>query len=284
MERLRLQLVGPEDGAFRQYIPGNLRPLVGREDTVCVGAAYGAAACGAALAQRTGGMDTTCGTFSSTPPPGCAAWGPICSGDCWGSCGPGGPGRSGPSTPRGCWRAGGRPWASWSGRGFPRRSRCPRLLHPAGGHPGCQDHPAAGAGGMQRPGGPGGGAGPVPGPAGDRGSARLRRHGGAGPPLGGPVQLLHGGRRPVRLGSSWTAGGRGVHLACLYVLPEFRSGRTAGALIARSLRAARALLPPETEVWASAIDRGAYSLCDKLLRPGGPAAVKETELCAVYTF
>ena len=52
MERLRLQLVGPEDGAFRQYIPGNLRPLVGREDTVCVGAAYGAAACGAALAQR----------------------------------------------------------------------------------------------------------------------------------------------------------------------------------------------------------------------------------------
>ena len=29
--------------------------------------------------------------------------------------------------------------------------------------------------------------------------------------------------------------GEGCHLACLYVLPEFRSGRTAAALIARSL-------------------------------------------------
>ena len=67
------------------------------------------------------------------------------------------------------------------------------------------------------------------------------------------------------------------------MLPEFRGGRTAAALIARTIRAARALLPPETEVWASAIDRGAYSLCDKLLRPGD-RAVKETELCAVYTF
>ena len=52
MERLTLWLVGPEPGAFSQYIPGNFRALLGREDTVCVGAVYGAAACGAALAQQ----------------------------------------------------------------------------------------------------------------------------------------------------------------------------------------------------------------------------------------
>ena len=41
--------------------------------------------------------------------------------------------------------------------------------------------------------------------------------------------------------------------------------------------------PAETEVWASAIDRNAFSLCEKLMRRGD-LAVKETELCAVYTF
>ena len=52
MERLSLRLVGPGDRAFQQYIPGNLRSLLGRDDTVCVGAVYEAASCGAALAQR----------------------------------------------------------------------------------------------------------------------------------------------------------------------------------------------------------------------------------------
>ena len=42
-------------------------------------------------------------------------------------------------------------------------------------------------------------------------------------------------------------------------------------------------LPPETEVWASAIDRNAFSLCDKLLLRGN-RAVKETELCSIYRF
>ena len=51
MERLGLWLVGPEDRAFAQYVPGNLRPLLGREDTVCVGAVYEGMACGAALAE-----------------------------------------------------------------------------------------------------------------------------------------------------------------------------------------------------------------------------------------
>lgn len=41
--------------------------------------------------------------------------------------------------------------------------------------------------------------------------------------------------------------------------------------------------PAETKVWASAIDRNAFSLCEKLMRRGD-LAVKETELCAVYTF
>ena len=77
--------------------------------------------------------------------------------------------------------------------------------------------------------------------------------------------------------------GEGCHVAGLYVLPEHRGGWTAAALIARSIRAARQLLPPETQVWASAIDRNAFSLCDKLLRLGDRAA-KETELYSVYRF
>ena len=77
--------------------------------------------------------------------------------------------------------------------------------------------------------------------------------------------------------------GEGCHLAGLYVLPAFRGGWTAAALITRSIRAAKAILPPETEVWASAIDRNAFSLCDKLLRLGD-RAVKETEFRSVYTF
>ena len=35
MEQLHLRLVGPEDGAFAQYVPGNLRPLLGRDGVVC---------------------------------------------------------------------------------------------------------------------------------------------------------------------------------------------------------------------------------------------------------
>ena len=77
--------------------------------------------------------------------------------------------------------------------------------------------------------------------------------------------------------------GEGCHLAGLYVLPAFRGGRTAAALLAQSIRTAKAILPPETEVWASAIDRNAFSLCDKLLLRGN-RAVKETELCSIYRF
>ena len=77
--------------------------------------------------------------------------------------------------------------------------------------------------------------------------------------------------------------GEGCHVAGLYVLPGFRGGRTAALLIARTIRAGKALLPPEAPVWASAIDRNAYSMCDKLLRLGDRAE-KETEFCSVYTF
>ena len=50
MEELHLRLVGPKDGAFLQYVPGNFRELLGQDGTVCVGAVYGRSACGAAKA------------------------------------------------------------------------------------------------------------------------------------------------------------------------------------------------------------------------------------------
>ena len=96
--------------------------MLGRDDTVCVGAAYGTSACGAALAQRDQrGRLLTCAISLWTPKPGCAGWGPICSAGCWGSSGPGAAGRSGRFTPPACWRTDNRRWASWSGRAFPGR-------------------------------------------------------------------------------------------------------------------------------------------------------------------
>ena len=77
--------------------------------------------------------------------------------------------------------------------------------------------------------------------------------------------------------------GEGCHLAGMYVLPPYRGGTVSRALIARSLQTANALLPPETEVWTSTIDRRAFALCDELMRLGSQA-VKETEFRAVYQF
>lgn len=75
----------------------------------------------------------------------------------------------------------------------------------------------------------------------------------------------------------------GYQIAGLYVLPPYRSGRTAAALLARTIEAAKAILPGDAQVWTSAIDQGGYSLCDKLLRQGRNAQ-KETEFYAVYQF
>lgn len=47
--------VGQGDLPFLQYIPGNLQPLLGRPETVCVGAVFRGFACGIALAEETGG-------------------------------------------------------------------------------------------------------------------------------------------------------------------------------------------------------------------------------------
>lgn len=75
----------------------------------------------------------------------------------------------------------------------------------------------------------------------------------------------------------------GYQIAGLYVFPPYRSGRTAAALLARTIEAAKAILPGNTQVWTSAIDRGGFSLCDKLLRQGRNTQ-KETEFYAVYQF
>ena len=283
MEQLRLRLVGPEDQPFLQYVPGNLRPLLGRDDAVCVGAVYGAAACGAALAQRDrwGGYDLRY-VFIDPAARLCGL---------------------GTYLLRGL-----------VGQLLARGARRVRAVYA----PSMLEDGRQTLGILERAGFP------RPEPVstgfstrlGDIPDVRITL-----PPelavcsaLEAPeavqdqyLALLETGDLPdfadmEELDRPWgdlssfcTVGGvlsgwffldrrgEGCHLACLYVLPEFRGGRTAAALIARSLRAARALLPPETEVWASAIDRGAYSLCDKLLRPGD-RAVKETELCAVYTF
>mgnify|MGYP005751646213 FL=1 len=283
MERLTLWLVGPEPGAFSQYIPGNFRALLGREDTVCVGAVYGAAACGAALAQREQG-NSYCLRYIFVDPRArlCglgtyllrgllgqlriqgarevrAVYSPSMLEDGRQTLSileRAGFSRPKPAATSFSTRLGDIPDVDlapstelevYSALDAPKEVRDAYLsLLKAGELPDFSN-----MNGLTRP-------------WGELSSFCTER--GA---LSGALLIDHKGE--------------GCHLAGLYVLPEFRGGRTAAALIARSIQAARALLPPETEVWASAIDRNAFSLCNKLLRRGN-RAVKETELCAVYVF
>lgn len=283
MERLTLRLIGPEDTAFSQYVPGNFRPLLGQGGTVCVGAAYGRAACGAALAQqdRWGTYDLRY-IFVDPKARLCGLGTYLLRGLLGQIQAQGGTQVRAIYTPS--MLEDGRQTLSILERaGFSRpepvsTSFSTRLgdipdvnLAP---HPELAVYSALDA----------------PEPVQD---AYMDLLDAGGLPDFADAEELE---RPWGELSSFCAQGgvlsgwllidhkgEGCHLAGLYVLPEFRGGRTAAALIARSIRAAKAILPPETEVWTSAIDRNAFSLCDKLLRLGD-RAVKETEFCAVYTF
>lgn len=283
MEQLRLHLVGSEDVAFLQYIPGDLRTLLGREDTVCVGAVYGSAACGAALAQREQWGDTYYLRYIFVDPKARL-------------CGLGTyllRGLLGQLRSRGAREV----EAIYSPSMLEEGRQTLSILERAGF---ARAKPVATEFSTR--------LGDIPdvkyGP-----SPEMAVYSAQDAPQAvreAYLALLDAGELPEladidRLDRPWEElssfcmekgalsgvflldhKGEGCHLAGLYVLPEFRGGRTA-ALIAWCIRAAKALLPPETEVWASAIDRNGFSLCDKLLRQGD-RAVKETELCAVYRF
>lgn len=76
---------------------------------------------------------------------------------------------------------------------------------------------------------------------------------------------------------------RGMDLAVagLYVAEGMRRGRTAAALMDKSLTEARRHRPPETEVWVSALNREAFALCDRLFG-GRSAGRRETEMIAIW--
>lgn len=283
MEQLRLQLIGLEDPAFLQYIPDSFRPLLGQGEAVCVGAVYGAAACGAALAQRDrrGGYDLRyifvdpkarlcgLGTYLLRGLLGQiqvrggtrvqAIYTPSMLGDgrqALGILEQAGFSKPEPVSTGFSTRLGDIPDVTMAPH--PELAVYSALDAPEGVQDAYMDLldsgelPAfADAGELKRPWG------------------ELSSFCTQGVALSGFLLIDHKGE--------------GCHLAGLYVLPEYRGGRTAAALIARSIQAAKALLPPETEVWTSAIDRNAFSLCEKLLRLGD-RAVKETEFRSVYTF
>ena len=72
-----------------------------------------------------------------------------------------------------------------------------------------------------------------------------------------------GGKAPNPLGENPVGGGGG-----------------AGAMIARAIRAARALYPPDTLVWTSTLNAQSFAMCSKLLLRG-EGGIKETELLSV---
>lgn len=282
MERLRLCTIGPADRAFLPYIPGNFQPLLEKPETVCVGAVYDGASCGAALAElcpegyylryvfvdpaaRLCGLGTYLirGLLGQVKARGESELKAVYSPDML---------SEGRQTLGMLERVGfsrpepfGTGFSTCLGDIPPVRIDLPLAMAVYS----AQDLPK-----------------------------RYRQT---------YEQLLAAEEVPAfgRLSSleaCWpelssfcvTAGelsgwflldrkGEGCHLAGLYVRPGFRRGRTAAALIAYSLQTARELLPPETVVWTSAIDRGAYALCDKLLRQGAQAE-KVTEVYSVYRF
>ena len=283
MDNLRLLRVGPEEQAFLQYIPGNLRPLLGQDDIVCVGAVYGVLACGAALAQRDQrgvydlryifidpavrlcGLGTYLlrGLLGQLRAMGTrqvrAIYSPSMLED----------GRQ----TLGILQRAGFTQSKPVTTGFSTQLKDLPNLQPIAA-PEVAVYSAAG----------------VPQAVKDAYWALLDA--GELPPFADTRDLerpwwelssfctVHGNL------SGWLLvdrKGEGCHVAGLYVLPAFRGSWTAAALIARSIRAAKVLAPPETTVWASAIGRDSFSLCDKLLRLGN-RAMKETEFSAVYTF
>ena len=283
MERLTLWLVGPEDKAFSQYIPENFRAMLGRDDTVCVGAAYGTSACGAALAQREQGGDCCLRYIFVDPKARLCGLGTYLLRGLLGQL---------------CARGAREVKAIYSPSMLENGKQTLGILERAG-----FSRPKAVSTSFSTQLGdiPDVKFSPSPGltvysvqdsPAAVQDSYLSMLDAGELPDFADMNRLT----RPWGELSSFCVEqdtlsgvflidhrGEGCHLAGLYVLPEFRGGRTAAALIARSIGAARTILPPETEVWASAIDRNAFSLCDRLLLWGN-RAVRETEFCAVYSF
>lgn len=282
MERLRLCAVGPSDQAFLQYIPASLQPLLDRPATVCVGAVYDGAACGAALAEkcpegyylryvfidpaaRLCGLGTYLvrGLLGQVAARGAGELAAVYTpemiqgeGQTLGILERAGFSRPSPFATSFSTRLGDIP---------PVKADLPAELAVCS----APDLPAAYRQAYEQL----MASGRVP------GFARYDR-------LEDPWPALCSFCMTAGELRGWFLVDRrkeGCHLAGLYVQPAARRGRTAAALIAHTLQRARALLPPETVVWASAIDRSAYALCDKLLRQGGQAK-KETELYSVYRF
>ena len=282
MERLRLCAVGPADRAFLQYIPGNFRPLLDKPETVCVGAVYDGAACGAALAERCPEGYYLRYVFVDPAARLCGLGTYLLRG------------LLGRVKARGAREL----MAVYSPEMIQGRGETLGILVRAG-----FSRPEPLATGFSTC------LGDIPPVEADLPPemAVCSAQDLPGTYRRAYEQLAAAGEVPdfallSRLEDPWpelcsfclTAEGlngwflvdrrgEGCHLAGLYVRPAARRGRTAAALIAHTLQRARALLPPETVVWTSAIDRNAYSLCDKLLRQGAQAE-KETELYSVCRF
>ena len=283
MERLILCLVEEGGTAFSQYIPGNFRPLLGREGTVCVGAVFDGLACGAALAEEHSHGTYYLRYIYVDPKARLCGLGTYLLRGLLGQVRARG-GREVKAVYSPSMLEGEKQTLSILERvGFSRPEPFSTVFSTRLG-----DIPDV----KRAPGGDLAVYSALDVPEAVQDAYQELLEGGELPAFADARTL----DRPWEELSSFCtvngalAGvflldrrGEGCHIAGLYVLPGFRGGRTAAALIARTLRAARAILPPDTPVWTSAIHRNAYSMCDKLLRLGDRAE-KETELCSVYRF
>ena len=283
VEQLRLLRVGPEEKTFAQYIPGNFRPLLGQDGAVCVGAGYGTAACGAALAQRDRRNGYDLRYIFVDPAARLCGLGTYLLRGLLGELRALGARQVRAVYSPGMLEDGRQTLSILERAGFTApKPAATRFSARLGDIPDLQFAPPPEMVVYS--------AQDTPEAVQDAYWALLDAE---ELPEFADVEDLErpwgelSGFCTVRGAlSGWLLidrRGEGCHVAGLYVLPEYRGGWTAAALIARSIRAARQLLPPETQVWASAIDRNAFSLCDKLLRLGDRAA-KETELYSVYRF
>ena len=278
MDRLTLRLVGPEDTAFSQYIPGSFRHLLAEPETVCVGAVFEGLACGAALAQweRSGAYYLR---YVYVDPKA-----RLCG--------------LGTYLLRGLLgqvkaRGGREVKAVYSPSMLEGGRQTLGILERAGFSP---PEPVS-TGFSAR-------LGDIPDVKGDPGAGMtvyslkeapaplLEALGQLEMDLPGYACLDELDDPSPELTMVYAAGEEpagvflverkkeGLHIAGTNILEPYRGGGGAGAMIARAIRAARALYPPDTLVWTSTLNAQSFAMCSKLLLRG-EGGIKETELLSV---
>lgn len=282
MEELTLVRARGSDNPFAQYVPGNFRPLLDWEDTLCVGAVYKGAACAAALAEPAEDGYYLRYIYVDPAVRLCGLGTHLLRGLL------GLAGEAGAAWVKAMWSPsmlenGGQTLGILERAGFSPPEPVSTFFHTRlGDIPASGEEPPEGMAVYN--------ADELPDELADEYIDLVES--GALPPFADASGL----RDPsAEISAFCTVDGalagvllidlreEGLHLAGVYVLEEYRHKGVLQVLADKALAEARALYPPETAVWTSTINRDSFAACDRMLRRGS-AATHETEFLSVFRF